>query len=117
VAPSDGPSVGLESGVNYLKGCHSNIFDLALQRNFRFGGGKNIQIRLEAFNAFDHVVFSGTNSTLELNSPTNPTMRDSQLLADGTVDPTKLRPTDSGFGGVSSASTLRNLQATIRFNW
>jgi hypothetical protein len=48
-AYSDGASVGLESGSNYLKGCSSSIVDLALARNVRLGGGRSIQVRLDVF--------------------------------------------------------------------
>jgi hypothetical protein len=114
---SDGPSVGLESGNNYLRGCPSSIVDLSLVRTFRLGGGRTLQVRLDAFNAFDTVVFNNRNTTLALNSPTNPTMRTSQFLADGTVDPAKLKPQDAGFGAVTGASALRTMQAQIRFTF
>jgi hypothetical protein len=114
---SDGPSVGLESGNNYLRGCFSSIMDLSLVRMFRLGGGRSVEFRVDAFNVFDTVVFNGRDATLALNSPTNPTMRDSQLLADGTPDPAKLKPQDAGFGAVTSAAALRTIQAQIRFSF
>ncbi len=114
---SDGPSVGLESGVNYLRGCASRIMDLTLQRNFRLGGGRTVSVRMDAFNVFNTVVFTGRSATLSLNSPTNPTMRASQYLADGTLDPTRLRPQDAGFGAVTGAAALRNFQAQVRFTF
>ncbi|MEO8482986.1 MAG: carboxypeptidase-like regulatory domain-containing protein [Acidobacteriota bacterium] len=114
---SDGPSVGLESGVNYLRGCASSIMDVTLQRNFRLGGGRTVSVRLDAFNVFNTVVFNGRQSSLSLNSPTTPTMRTAQFLADGSVDPTRVKPQDAGFGAVTGASTLRNFQAQVRFTF
>ena len=114
---SDGASVGLESGNGYLKGCASSIMDLTLARNFRLGGGRTFQVRIDAFNVFDTVVFTGRNTTLSLNSPTNPTMRASQFLADGSVDPARLKPQDAGFGAVTGAAALRSLQAQVRFTF
>ena len=114
---SDGQGDGFESGTGYLKGCASNIVDLTLARNFRLGGGRTFQIRVDAFNAFDTVVFNARSTTLSLNSPTNPTMRASQYLADGTPDPARLRPQDAGFGAVTGAAALRSVQAQVRFTF
>lgn len=114
---SDGASVGLESGNNYLRGCASSVFDISLVRRIRMGGNRSAEIRIDAFNVFDTVVFTGRNATLALNSPTNPTMRASQYLADGTVDPAKLKPQDAGFGAVTSAAALRSIQAQVRFSF
>jgi len=104
---SDGPSLGLESGNNLLKGCASNIVDMTLQRNFRLGGSKQLSVRMDAFNAFNTIVFNGRSSSASLNSPTTPTMRASQFLADGSLDPARLKPQDAGWGAVTGASTLR----------
>jgi hypothetical protein len=112
---TDGPSVGLESGNGYMKGCASRILDLTLQRNFRLGGSRTMSIRLDAFNVLDTVVFNTPVTTAALNTPTNPTMRASQYLADGSLDPARLRPQDAGFGAVTGAAALRSLQAQVRF--
>jgi hypothetical protein len=42
-------------------------------------------------------------------------MRASQYLADGSLDPNRLRPQDAGFGAVTGAAALRSLQAQMRF--
>ena len=47
----------------------------------------------------------------------SPTLRASQLLADGTVDPTRLKPQDAGFGAANAAAALRTVQAQIRFQF
>ncbi len=114
---SDGASLGLESGNNTLRGCASSIVDLSLVRTFRLGGGRTAQVRIDGFNVFDTVVFNARNATLALNSPTTPTLRASQYLADGTVDPTKLKPQDAGFGAVTGAAALRTVQAQVRFTF
>ena len=44
-------------------------------------------------------------------------MRTAQYLADGSIDPTRVKPQDAGFGAVTGASTLRNLQAQVRFTF
>ena len=46
-------SVGLESGRNYLIGCPIIRTDLAVARNIRFGGARQLQLRVDAFNLFN----------------------------------------------------------------
>ena len=110
-------SLGLESGRNYMVGCADHTMDLAIARNFRLGGGRNIQVRAEMFNAFNTVVYNGRVTQLQLVSPTNQTIRNSQFLADGTVDPTRLKTTSAGFGAVTSAQALRSVQVQARFGF
>jgi hypothetical protein len=122
---SDGPSVGLESGNNYLTGCPSTILDLSLVRNIRVGGGRSLQFRVDAFNVLNTVVFTGRQSTLFLNSPTNPTIRtntstfipDPNSPGSFTRDTSRDRPQDAGFGAVTSAAALRTIQAQLRFQF
>lgn len=42
-------SLGLESGNDYLRGCFTSVFDLAIARNIRLGGGRQVQLRLDMF--------------------------------------------------------------------
>jgi hypothetical protein len=116
-AYSDGPSVGLESAPGHLKGCASAIFDMSLARQFHLGSGRTAEFRVEAFNLFDTVVFTGRNATLALNTPTNPTMRAPQYTADGSLVETRLRPQDAGFGAVTGAAPLRTLRVQFRFSF
>ena len=44
-------SNGLESGSDYVRGCFSSVLDLAIARNIRMGGGRNLQVRVDMFNA------------------------------------------------------------------
>ena len=39
-------------------------FDISILRNFRFGGSKNLQLRLEAFNAFNQPVWNDPNTAV-----------------------------------------------------
>ena len=84
---------------------------------FRLGGTRTVDFRVEAFNLFDTVVFTGRNTTLALNSPTNPTMREAQFNPDGTVVETRLRPQDAGFGAVTGAAPLRTVRLQVRFSF
>ena len=49
-------SLGLESGASLLGGCFENITDLSIARNIRLGGGRQVQLRVDMFNAFNTVV-------------------------------------------------------------
>ena len=110
-------SVGLESGQNYLSGCFENFMDLAIARNFRLGGNRLIQLRLEMFNAFNTVVYSNRNTTVNIQSPTDQTVTNPQYNPDGSLVATRIRPTDAGFGAATAAFGLRSMQAQIRFQF
>ena len=110
-------SVGLESGRNYMKGCLDHTTDLAISRLFKFGKGRTAQIRAEMYNAFNALVYNGWATQVQLVSPTNQTVRNSQFLADGTVDPGRLKTTSAGFGAATGAQALRSIQAQLRFSF
>ena len=79
--PARFPGVsGLESGRFYMTGCKDHTTDLAIARNFQFGGARQLQFRLELFNAFNTVVYNSRVSTVQFNSPTDQTVRNSQFL-------------------------------------
>ena len=110
-------SLGLESGRNYMAGCPDHTLDLSIARNIRLGGSKQIQLRVEAYNALNTVVYNGRVTTVQLNSPTDQTVRNPQFLADGSVDPNRLTPRNAGFGAVTTAQGMRSIQAQIRFSF
>ena len=107
----------MESGRNYMTGCAYGIWDLAISRNIRLGGTRLVQLRLEAYNAFNTVSYSGRSTTMQLTSPTNQTFRNSQYLADGSLDPNRLIPRNAGFGAVTGARALRSVQLQVRFQF
>jgi hypothetical protein len=59
----------------YFRNPGTNNFDLSLFKNFALGGeGKKfLQLRLEAFNAFNHTQFSGYNTSTNLTTSTGAT--------------------------------------------
>ena len=71
-------SNGLESGRNYMVGCADNILDLAVARTIRIRGSRDLQFRLDVFNALNTVIYTGRVTQLQLNSPTDPTVRNAQ---------------------------------------
>jgi hypothetical protein len=64
--PATVGSIGLESGINYLHGPGGVNFDMALEKEFAvIGDGKvHFQFRADAFNVFNHTIFTGVNSSL-----------------------------------------------------
>jgi hypothetical protein len=110
-------SLGMESGRNYMKGCWYGIWDMAVSRNIRLGGRRVVQLRLEAFNAFNQVFYNGRVTNMQLTSPTNQTITNSQYLADGSLDPARMKPNQAGFGAVTSARALRSMQVQVRFQF
>jgi hypothetical protein len=110
-------SVGLESGRYLLGGCSDHTVDLAIARNLRLGGARNLQFRLDVFNAFNAVIYNNRQNNVIFRSPTDPTIVNSQFLPDGTLDPNRLTPRNAGFGAATSAQPLRNLQLQIRFGF
>jgi hypothetical protein len=117
-------SVGLESGRNYMVGCPDSTMDLAIARNIRFGGSRQLQLRLDAYNVFNTAIITGRQNQIQFNSPTDQTIRNSQFRADGSVDPNRLQPRNAGFGAANNWSTnqintnyQRFIQATIRIQF
>jgi len=110
-------SVGLESGRNILRGCPDRTVDLALLRNIRAGGDRRLQFRLDVFNAFNTVVINGRATQIQYNSPTDLTVRNSQYLPDGSLDPARLKPANAGFGAANGAQAMRNLQLHVRLQF
>jgi hypothetical protein len=64
--PAQVGSIGLESGINYLHGPGGLNFDMALQKEFAVikDGKVHLQFRADAFNVFNHTIFTGVNSGL-----------------------------------------------------
>jgi hypothetical protein len=111
------PSNGLESGRNYMTGCANRVVDLAIARNFRLGGGRTAQVRIEAFNAFNTVNYTGRQTTLQMRSQSDQTVVNNQFNADGTLNQDRRLPNNAGFGAVTGAGAMRTVQAQFRFSF
>ncbi|HKY20616.1 MAG TPA: carboxypeptidase-like regulatory domain-containing protein [Vicinamibacterales bacterium] len=110
-------SLGLESGRNYMRGCFQNTFDFAIARNIRLGGNRQLQFRVDIFNAFNTVNITNRQRELQLNSPTDQTIRNPQYLADGSLNAARLTPRTAGFGAATEAADLRTIQVQIRLGF
>ena len=100
-------SLGLESGRNFLYRPPINALDATLSKTFRFKERMGVELRLDAFNAFNHTQFDVINSTLSVTSLTNPTPTN---LASETGNRT-------GFGAVTAVRPPRNMQISARFSF
>jgi hypothetical protein len=110
-------STGLESGASLMSGCFDKTTDLSIARNFRLLGNRQVQLRIDLFNAFNTVVIDSRVSQLQLNSPTDLTIRNNQFLADGTLNPARVKPRDAGYGAASTAQAMRTIEARLRFQF
>jgi hypothetical protein len=96
-APAQKGSVGLDSGYDRLRGPGLQNWDMSLFKNIPFKEGRaHLELRLEAYNAFNHAEFSTFNSVITFN-------------AAGQVAnlPTQL----GGTGGRFGFGTLNNIRA------
>jgi hypothetical protein len=110
-------SLGLESGRNLLSGCADHTVDLAIARNIPFGGARQAQLRIDLFNAFNTVIYNSVVTQLQLNSPTDQTVRNSQYNADGTLSSARVQPKNAGFGAANGAQPMRTVQIQLRFQF
>jgi hypothetical protein len=91
--------------------------DLAIARNFPFGGGKNVQVRIDVFNAFNTVIYNLRVTQLQMNSPTDQTIRNAQFNADGTLNQARLQPKNAGFGAANGAQPMRTVWLQLRMQF
>ena len=120
-------SIGLESGRNIMRGCADHTTDLAIVRNIKVGGARQLQFRLDMFNAFNVTVINARQTQIQFNSPTDLTIRNPQFVAArgirrwrraaGPLNSARLQPNDAGFGAATGAQNMRNLQLQIRFQF
>ncbi len=111
-------SVGLESGNDYLRSCFSSVLDLSIARNIKLGGSRQIQLRVDMFNAPNSAIIDGRNTTINLSNPNDPvTATNLPFDAAGNVIQSRSRPRGAGFGVATGYQNPRSLQAQIRFSF
>ncbi len=103
--------MGLESGTNYLTQAPQNVLDLSVSRLITIGGSRRLELRVDAFNAFNTVNFTTVNNTLQVRSLTDPTPTNLARDAAGNV----VNPT--GFGAVTAVAPGREIQLLIRLQF
>jgi hypothetical protein len=110
-------SVGLESGRNLLRGCPDHTVDLSISRDIRVGGNRRLELRVDMFNAFNAVVFTNRNTTIQYDNPLSQNILNSQTNADGSLVSTRLTPRTAGFGAATAAQNMRSVQLQFRFSF
>jgi hypothetical protein len=110
-------SVGLESDDNYLHGCFQSVLDLSLAKRIPLGGGRTLQLRVDMFNAPNQAIVTTRNTTINLNSPSDPTTITNLAFdpATGQPIPGRLVPRGAGVGVATGYQTPRSLQLMARF--
>jgi hypothetical protein len=111
-------SVGLESPSGYLRGCFQSAFDLSIARNIRLGGARNVQLRVDMFNAPNQAIVTARNTTMNLVSPADPvTISNLPYDAAGNILPNRVRPNQAGFGQATGWQAPRSIQFMARFSF
>jgi hypothetical protein len=113
-------SVGLDSASGYLKGCFISFMDLSISRVIRLKAGRQIQLRLDTFNAFNQAGITDRNATFQLANTTAAaatTITNLAYDASGNVIPSLSLPKNAGFGVATAYQTPRSVQAQIRFSF
>jgi hypothetical protein len=100
-----------------MRACPNKIVDFSLSRDIRVGASRGLEFRLDIFNVFNTVVITDRQAQIQYVSPTNLTIRNSQTLPDGSIDPNRLTPRTAGFGAATNAMDLRNVVASARFRF
>ncbi len=94
------------------------MFDLAIARNIRLGGGRNLQLRVDMFNAPNSAIVTGRNATVNLSSPNDPvTANNLPFDANGNLIDARSRPRCAGFGVPSGYQAPRSVQLQVRFSF
>jgi hypothetical protein len=107
-APPPVGNIGLGEGRNPFIGPGINNTDLSLQKTVAVRERFSLQLRLDAFNAFNHPQFTGINSNIVFKSITGGnTLSNIANLFDPVNN-------QNGFGSVSGARDPRILQTALR---
>jgi hypothetical protein len=107
----------------YLRNPWIDNQDLSLYKNFKFGGDgrRYLQLRLEAFNAFNHPQFSGYNLTTNITNAAGQTGNSIFSNYTGLTVTNNLRPAGSTkvlgtyFGEYSGANPMRVVELAAKF--
>jgi len=72
VAPAPRGSTGMDSGINTVRGPGLNNWDISLYKKFYYAGEPDrfIQVRIEAYNAFNHTQWGSFNSLAQFDPVT-----------------------------------------------
>jgi len=94
------PAIGTAGNAprDVVRGPGTNNFDMTVFKNFPIREKVRLQLRFEAYNAFNHTQFSGMNTTAQFNPSTG-------------------QQVNAAFGTLTSARTARVGQASLRVSF
>ena len=107
----------MESRRLNLRGCPTDNVDTSVIRRFRFWKfqeSRRFEFRADIFNTLNTVMFNARSSTATFNTPTGMALQNSEFNADGTIANGRQLPKNAGFGAVTGAQAMRNLQLELR---
>ena len=110
-------SIGEESGINYLRGCSTQVADASFVRKFhfwKFRESRTFEFRADIFNALNAAMITGRSTTETFNNPTSMTVQNAEYNSAGQINSGKSLPQNAGFGAATSAVGARNLQLEVR---
>jgi hypothetical protein len=107
-APPDVGSIGMDSPANYLTKPGTNNWDMSAQKNVSLNERLKLQIRVDAFNVFNHPQFTGVHSTINFSGLANPKPTNLPFDANGNLIDR------NGFGTISGVRNPRTLQLVTR---
>lgn len=95
------------AGRGLMRGPGIDNWDMAIFKSFRFTESKNLQLRFEVFNVFNHAQYlnPGTSATFTTDS-----------AAPGSF-PTRYSQTNPTFGVITGTRDPRNIQLGAKFNF
>jgi hypothetical protein len=103
-APPQVGSIGLESSPRLVFLPAINNWNMSFQKAFTLRENNSLQLRVDAFNFFNHTQFTDYNRTLNFTSLTNAT-------------PTNLTRAFGGFGAVNGVRDPRIIQLMVRYQF
>ena len=110
-AQAPAPSLGLESGRNYLNRAPINNIDLSVEKGFGLGAQRRLAFRVDAFNVLNHTQFDAVASNMQFQALGNNTIVNLPYDAAGNLVRT------NGFGAVTGVRSPRVLQLLARFQF
>jgi len=79
-------SIGLDSPRNVVRGPGQNNWNMSLDNRISIKEGFNLDLRVDAFNVFNHTQFNGVKLHNQLHKPDQSDADQSTLQLTGTVD-------------------------------
>jgi len=112
-------SLSMESGRNNMRGCFTKNVDISFVRRIRVSSSERyrLELRADVFNAFNIVNINGRVNSATFNNPTSMTLNNNQFNADGSLNQSRLKPNNAGFGAANAAANTRNIQLQLRFQF